>query len=102
MAFTPCTGMGEHIHHKLGSKEGLEDVILSLYYENYAKAPINVGNSAPEAFSTPVGHGIEIVPLENPFLKKAGDYLKLKVLHNGRPANFCSVSATYIGFFIQR
>ena len=86
------------MQHKLGSKEGLEGVILSLYYENYTKALINVGQTPDNAYATPVGHGIEIVPMENPYLKKAGDTLQLKVLHKGRPAPFCNVFATYVGF----
>jgi len=88
----------ERIHHKLGSMEGLENIVLSLYYENYAKALINAGESTDDAFSTPVGHNIEIVPLENPFKKKVGDFLKVKVLLDGKPARYCNVFATYIGF----
>lgn len=86
------------VHHKLGSKEGLSEVLLSLYYENYTKALINVGTPTKDAYRTPVGHGIEIIPMENPYLKKTGDTLKLKVLHKGRPASFCNISATYVGF----
>jgi len=86
------------IRHKLGSMEGVDNVELSLYYENYAKALISVGEPQAADFSTPLGHSIEIVPLENPFLKKTGDTLRLKVLHNGKPARFCQVSATYVGF----
>jgi uncharacterized GH25 family protein len=86
------------VRHKLGSKEGLPAVLLSLYYENYAKALVNVGATENKAFSTPVGHNIEIVPMENPYLKKVGDNLPLQVLHRGRPAPFCDVSATYVGF----
>lgn len=89
---------GDRVRHKLGTKEGLEKVLLSLYFENYTKALINVGTSENTAYSTPVGQGIEIVPQENPYLKKAGDALVLKVLHKGRPAPFCNVSATYVGF----
>ena len=86
------------MHHKMGTKKGFEKVILSLYFENYTKALINVGETSNDAYSTPVGHGIEIVPMENPYLKKAGDTLQLKILHNGRPAPFCNVFATYAGF----
>jgi uncharacterized GH25 family protein len=89
---------GGRVHHKLGSKEGLEKVLLSLYYENYTKALIDVGPTENDAYTSPVGHGIEIVPVENPYLKKAGDTLDLKVLHKGRPARFCTISATYVGF----
>ena len=86
------------MNHKMGTKKGLDKVILSLYYENYTKALINVGETTNDAYSTPVGHGIEIVPMENPYLKKTGDTLKLKVLYKGRPALFCNVFATYAGF----
>lgn len=89
---------GKGVHHKLGSKEGLEKVLLSLYYENYTKALINVGDTANDAYGTPVGHNIEIIPMENPYKKKVGETLALKVLHKGRPAPFCNVSATYVGF----
>ena len=89
---------GGRMHHKMGTMEGLEDIILSLYFENYTKALINVGKTSNNDYSTPIGHNIEIVPLENPYLKKAGDLLKLQVLHNGKPVPFCPVSATYVGF----
>ncbi len=86
------------VHHKLGSKEGLESVILSLYYENYTKALINVGETSEHAYSTPVGHNIEIIPLENPYMKNIGDNLKIKVLYKGQPAAFTDINATYVGF----
>ena len=88
----------DRVHHKMGSMKGLDNIILSLYYENYAKALVNVGNTAADAYSKPVGHNIEIIPLENPYLKKTGDSLKVKVLYNGKPASFCDISATYVGF----
>lgn len=86
------------IRHKIASMEGLENIVLSLYFENYTKALINVGETTEDAFATPVGHNIEIVPLENPFLKRPGEFLKVKVLFNGKPAKYCNVFATYIGF----
>ncbi len=57
------------IRHKLVSMEGLENVVLSLYFENHTKALIN-----------------------------AGEYLKVQVLIDDKPARFCNVFATYIGF----
>ena len=86
------------MHHKMGSKQGLDNVVLSLYYENYTKALISAGETVEKDFTTAVGHGVEIVPMENPHLKKAGDTLEVKVLHNGCPASFCNVFATYVGF----
>ncbi|WP_321530388.1 DUF4198 domain-containing protein [uncultured Desulfuromonas sp.] len=86
------------MHHKMAGMQGLSNVVLSLYYENYTKALIDVESSNEQAYATPVGHRIEIVPLENPYLKKAGDTLRLQVLFNGKPAPFCPLSATYLGF----
>ncbi|MBN1904054.1 MAG: DUF4198 domain-containing protein [Deltaproteobacteria bacterium] len=86
------------VMHKMGSMEGLDNIILSLYYENYAKALVNVGETKEDSYSMPVGHKIEIISLENPYLKRVGEGLKIKVLYNGRPASFCDISATYVGF----
>ncbi len=88
----------DRLHHIMGSMKGLDNVVLSLYYENYAKTLINVGDTDTDSYSKPVGHNIEIIPLENPYLKKTGDTLKIKILHGGKPASFCDISATYVGF----
>jgi uncharacterized GH25 family protein len=86
------------VHHKLGTMEGLDNIVLSIYYESYAKTLINVGKTEDDAYATPVGHHVEIVPLENPFLKKVGDYLEIQVLINGKPAMYTNVFATWVGF----
>ncbi len=96
--YTMFTNDDGRIHHKMDGMQGLSNVVLSLYYENYTKALIDVESSNEQAYVTPVGHRIEIVPLENPYLKKAGDTLRLQVLFNGKPAPFCPLSATYLGF----
>lgn len=91
---------GEKVHHKLGPKEGLEGVILSLYFEQYAKALITVDNKAGNLFEKPVGHRLEIVPLANPYSLKGdgGQILPLKVLFDGKPAKYARVYASYMGF----
>ena len=86
------------IHHKVGPKTGLKGIILSLYYEEYAKALINVGEGSGDSFKRPVGHGLEIVPLKNPSRLKTGDFLPVQVLFKGKPAMYCKVFATYSGF----
>lgn len=97
--YTMYVEKGE-IHHKLGPKTGLEGIILSLYYEQYTKALINVGENSDGSFSKPVGHKLEIVPLENPYKLHGcgGHFLPIQVLFNGKPASFCKVFATYSGF----
>ncbi len=89
---------GERVHHATTSMAGLESIILSLYFENYTKALINVGETANDAYANAVGHNIEIVALENPYLKRVGDTLDVQVLFEGKPLPFCTLSATYVGF----
>jgi len=88
------------VKHKLGPKTGLNGVILSLYYEQYAKALLTVGDTSDNAFAKPLGDKIEIVPLENPYKLHGcgGHFLPVKILFDDKPASFCKVYATYAGF----
>ena len=89
------------IHHKTVPKTGVEGIIIvSLYYQQFAKALINAGETDDEAFSKPVGHKLEIIPLANPYKLKGcgGHFLPVKVLFDGKPARFVKVYATYSGF----
>ena len=87
------------IHHKIGPKTQVKGrIVLSLYYEQYAKSLINVGKKDLINFDRPVGHKLEIVPLKNPLNLRQGDFLPIKILFNGKPARFCRVYATYSGF----
>lgn len=88
------------LRHKLGPKTGLQDVILSLYYEQYAKSLIQVGEAQGDAYQKPVGHRLEIIPLADPRTLRGdgGHFLPVKVLFNGQPARFCKVTATHSGF----
>ena len=85
------------IHHKSVPKTGLSGVILSLHFEQFTKALINVTNS-DSSFRKPVGHALEIIPMVNPAGLKVGDYLPIQVLFKGKPARFCQVCGTYAGF----
>ncbi len=95
--YTMYTEKGK-MHHKMGPKTGLKGVILSLYYEQYAKSLINAGEVSGNLFSKPVGHNLEIITLKNPATLKNGDFLPIQVLFKGKPAKFCGVKATYSGF----
>ncbi len=87
------------IHHKIGPKTNIKGkIILSLYYEQYAKSLINAGKKDLINFDKPVGHKLEIIPLKNPLNLTLGEFLPVKVLFNGRPKRFCKVYATYAGF----
>lgn len=85
------------IHHKSVPRTGLKNIILSLYFEQYAKALVNVGQSS-NSFSKPVGHKLEIIPLKNPHELKVGGFLPIQVLFEGKPARFCKIYGTYFGF----
>ena len=84
--------------HHLKPMTGLDNVFLSLYYEQYSKALINVGETADNAFAQVLGDNMEIIPQQNPYNLKPGDTLEIKVLLNGKAAKFCWVHATYAGF----
>lgn len=88
------------IHHKIGPKTGLKGVILSLYYEQYTKCLINAGETKGNPFLNPIGHRVEIIPLENPKNLRGcgGRFLPVKVLFRGKPAKYWKVYATYSGF----
>lgn len=86
------------VHHKLAPKTGLKGVILSRYYEQYAKCLISVGKIKDDFSAKPVGQKLEIVPLDNPYNLSKGQFLRVKVLFDGKPAKFCKLYATYSGF----
>lgn len=88
------------IHHRMGPKTGLSGIILSQYSEQYAKSLIITGDARGESYKTPVGHKLEIIPLENPAKLKGtgGDLLPVQILFDGKPARYCHVWATYAGF----
>ncbi|WP_430472223.1 DUF4198 domain-containing protein [Wielerella bovis] len=66
----------------------------------YGKNIVNVGHdSADTAIITrPVGHMLEIVPLDNPANIHVGDRFKVKVLLNGEPLPNVTLTATFDGF----
>lgn len=89
------------MHHKVGPKTGLSNVIVSNHYHQFAKAIINV-SSKDSNFAIPVRQKLEIVPLKNPVGLKEGDYLPVRVLFEGKPLNsYPMVYATYLGFSTQ-
>lgn len=89
------------MHHKRGPKTELSNVIVSSYYQQFAKAIINV-SSKDSNFAIPAGQKLEIIPLKNPIGLKEDDYLPLRVLFEGKPlSSYPMVYATYLGFSTQ-
>ncbi|MCK4427675.1 MAG: DUF4198 domain-containing protein [candidate division Zixibacteria bacterium] len=89
------------INHRIGPKTGLSNVMVSTYYQQFAKAIINV-DTGDSNFVTPIGQKIEIVPLKNPISLKEGDYLPIRILYEGNPlSSYPTIYATYLGFSTQ-
>jgi len=64
---------------------GESDKVGSERYSRFIKTLLQVGNNRTGAAKTRVGSKLEIVPLENPYSKKAGENLRLQVLFAGLP-----------------
>lgn len=62
----------------------------------YAKALIQVGDKN-NGFSYRCGFRIELIPLKDPYFLKAGEYLPVKVLFEGKPLS-TFVYGTYAGY----
>lgn len=83
--------------HKRQSKKGLKDVIQCSYSGMYAKAIVDVGKGGGKNLTKPLGHTLEIVPLEDPADLGEGGYMPVKVLYNNEPIR-TELYATYVGF----
>ncbi|MCW5909455.1 MAG: DUF4198 domain-containing protein [Cyclobacteriaceae bacterium] len=55
------------------------------YYTRFAKLLVQNGDRTDNTFKKVVGLRYEIVPEQNPYDLKAGDYLQCKVLYEGKP-----------------
>ncbi len=86
--------------HQMKSKKELKNVLQCSYSGGYSKAIVNVGNGGGKALSKPLGHTLEIVPLDDPSNLKPGDYMSLKVLYKGEPLSV-EIYASYVGFSLD-
>lgn len=66
----------------------------------YGKHIANVGHesASKDIISKPLGHLVEIVPLDNPANVQVGERFKVKVLYKGEPLPKATVTATFDGF----
>lgn len=79
-------------------EDGIEDILESRksnnqldlpareYYKRYAKLLVQSGARKDDTFLKRLGFRYEIVPLQNPYVLKSGDYLECRVMWEGRPA----------------
>ncbi len=56
------------------------------FYTRFAKLMIQAGNKTDETFKKKIGLRYEIVPDQNPYVLKTGDYLQCKLYFEGKPA----------------
>jgi uncharacterized GH25 family protein len=68
------------------------------FAEKHNKAIFTVGSSGGSSFTKELGLPMEIVPLQDPTTLKAGSFLEVKVLFDGKPAASTVVFGTYAGF----
>lgn len=55
-------------------------------YTRFAKLLLQVGNKPDDTYKKKLGLRYEIVPDQNPYSLKSGDYLQCKVYYEGKPA----------------
>ncbi|MDO9575135.1 MAG: DUF4198 domain-containing protein, partial [bacterium] len=89
--------------YKYQSKKGLKGVIKSAssWSEGSAKAIINVEGTAGGSFQKAINQRYQIIPLDDPGKLKEGDYLRVKVILDGKPYSTL-VYATYAGFAAEK
>jgi uncharacterized GH25 family protein len=71
-----------------------KSVAKTNYFSKWGKYYINP-SKADRTFSTPLGHDIEIIPLDNPADMSRGSTIRLRVLYRGKPLPNAEVKASY-------
>lgn len=67
-------------------------------FERFSKALVNAApGAAADSWGAPLGHVLEIVPLDNPADLDPGEEIRVQVLHDGAPIA-ATVEATFKGF----
>jgi uncharacterized GH25 family protein len=79
------------------SKKDVSSPIQCRFSQKFAKAVFSKGSGGGSAFSKPLGHAMEIIPMKDPASLKTGDVLPVKVLLEGKPAR-TYIYGTYAGF----
>lgn len=89
---------GNHTHHR-GPRSSVKagTIERATRSQVYAKALLVSGTAAAEA-PAPLGHAIEIVPVDPPAEWRSGRDLRFRVLFRGKPLNSADLVASYIGF----
>jgi uncharacterized GH25 family protein len=56
------------------------------YYGRFVKLLVQVGNKTDNTFKKKIGFKNEIIPEQNPYTLKSGDYFQCTVLYDGKPS----------------
>jgi uncharacterized GH25 family protein len=56
------------------------------FYSRYAKVLVQTGNKTDDIYKKKLGFRYEVIPNQNPYTLKAGDYLDCRILFDGKPA----------------
>jgi uncharacterized GH25 family protein len=72
------------------------------YFAKYSKYYLNP-NRQDTSFSKPLGHPLEIIPLDNPAQYRKGSRPRFQVLYNGQPLANAEITATwdYFNYKVQ-
>lgn len=79
---------------KRGGRNDNADAVSAGKFEKFSKVLLSDGGGD---YAAPLGHALEIVPLQDPAAAAAGDTLPVHVLYNGAPIP-ATVTATFGGF----
>ncbi|MBI3004143.1 MAG: DUF4198 domain-containing protein [Ignavibacteriales bacterium] len=82
---------------KMRKERGEENKNGRERYSRFVKTLVHNGLGNSEALSKVVGQHIELVPLENPYVKQVGDSLRVQLLFQGKPQSNALISSTYAG-----
>lgn len=89
---------GQRVLRRGGKKEqGAAKIDYAMRSHQFAKALIVVGEPA-EWKNTPVGHSLELLPLDSPKDWQAGKTLRVQVLLLGKPLAGEILTGTYVGY----
>jgi uncharacterized GH25 family protein len=66
-------------------------------YSRYLKALVSSGEGEQNTYRQIIGQTFEIIPLEDPYTKKVGDTLRVRIMFQGKALSGKKISATYAG-----
>jgi uncharacterized GH25 family protein len=69
-------------------------IATARYFAKYSKYYLNPAAS-DTSFGVPLGHPLEIIPVDNPARIRKGSTAKFRVLYNGQPLANAEIQATY-------